>query len=183
MAGAIFKHEQSQTKVLRSPSPQGLHSRCHGPRQPVGPWVQFKRERFCAKMPSPSLPLPHGEREVSSPATRRISPNTTRRLARRFRHKWPEHSVIARLSPVGTSINLLRGRISRLPSLPNPSPYTGYVSPPRRELHPLATVSRSSQVTQMGDAARSFRGGRDRSRRVRRAYRPVLRCSANTFAH
>jgi hypothetical protein len=46
----------------------------------------------------------------------------------------------------GTSINLLRGRISRLRC----SPYTGYVSrvcqTRRHELRPLATVSRSSLI-------------------------------------
>ena len=41
----------------------------------------------------------------------------------------------------GTSKNLLRGRICQFRC----SPYTGYVSAPHCQLHPLATVFRSSQ--------------------------------------
>ena len=48
---------------------------------------------------------------------------------------------------LGTSKNLLRGRICQFPSWSNSSPYTGHVSrvcqPRHCQLHPLATVFRS----------------------------------------
>ena len=49
---------------------------------------------------------------------------------------------------LGTSKNLLRGRICQFPSWSNSSPYTGHVSrvcqPRHCQLHPLVTVFRSS---------------------------------------
>ena len=60
-----------------------------------------------------------------------------------FRQKCVITPVFARVCQKGTSKNLLRGRICQFQS----SPYTGYVSAPHCQLHPLVTVFRSSQNT------------------------------------
>ena len=60
-----------------------------------------------------------------------------------FRQKCVKTPVFARVCQKGTSKNLLRGRICQFQS----SPYTGYVSAPHCQLHPLVTVFRSSQNT------------------------------------
>ncbi len=90
----------------------------------------------------------HRRREIR-PRSRLIElpKRETRHSAGFLRQKTLKMRANRGLLGLGTSKNLLRGRICQLPRVSNSSPYTGYVSPPHCQLHPLATVFRSSRFS------------------------------------
>ena len=86
----------------------------------------------------------HRRREIR-PRSRfiEVPKRETRHSAGFLRQKTLKMPANRGLLGLGTSKNLLRGRICQLRC----SPYTGYVSPPHCQLHPLATVFRSSRFS------------------------------------